>query len=249
MTKKESNKTVAEKQQASKSVVTKIPENMTAMSDVDLLRSMFSIFSPSGDEHAMIAYVTQYLRDAGIEYEIDTAGNIYFANHVDGNQRILLNAHMDTVGSAAPDILVEFQPEVGTVLRSTNNQVIGGDDKCGVFAVLKTINNKAIDIPLSGLLTVSEETTQWSITATSSVISYSILPLTGTATPTSSHKTVITNCAPMIWTHYLVSGVKHMVSKRATVQYPMSARLYQPLTSTVSTCLPVITMHIQVANM
>lgn len=158
MTKKESNKTVAEKQQASKSVVTKIPENMTAMSDVDLLGSMFSIFSPSGDEHAMIAYVTQYLRDAGIEYEIDTAGNIYFANHVEGNQRILLNAHMDTVGSAAPDILVEFQPNVGTVLRSTNNQVIGGDDKCGVFAVLKTINNKAIDIPLSGLLTVSEET-------------------------------------------------------------------------------------------
>ena len=157
----EPTKAIAEKtieEKASKSIITKIPENMTAMSDIDLIGSMFSIFSPSGDEHAMIAYVTQYLRDAEIEYEIDTAGNIYFANHVKGDNRILLNAHMDTVGSAAPDIIVEHQKKKGTVLRSTNNQVIGGDDKCGVFAVLKTINNKAIDIPLSGLLTVSEET-------------------------------------------------------------------------------------------
>ena len=157
----EPTKAIAEKtieEKASKSIITKIPENMTAMSDIDLLGSMFSIFSPSGDEHAMIAYVTQYLRDAEIEYEIDSAGNIYFANHIEGDNRILLNAHMDTVGSAAPDIIVEHQKKKGTVLRSTNNQVIGGDDKCGVFAVLKTINNKAIDIPLSGLLTVSEET-------------------------------------------------------------------------------------------
>ena len=157
----EPKKSIADKvieETASKSIITKIPENMTAMSDIDLLGSMFSIFSPSGDEHAMIAYVTQYLRDAEIEYEIDTAGNIYFANHVEGDKRILLNAHMDTVGSGAPDIIVAHQKKKGTILRSTNNQVIGGDDKCGVFAVLKTINNKAIDIPLSGLLTVSEET-------------------------------------------------------------------------------------------
>tara|TARA_Y100001963_G_scaffold131800_1_gene189604 strand:- start:570 stop:1877 length:1308 start_codon:yes stop_codon:yes gene_type:complete len=157
----EPKKSIADKvieEMASKSIITKIPENMTAMSDIDLLGSMFSIFSPSGDEHAMIAYVTQYLRDAEIEYEIDTAGNIYFANHVEGDKRILLNAHMDTVGSGAPDIIVEHQKNKGTILRSTNNQVIGGDDKCGVFAVLKTINNKAIDTPLSGLLTVSEET-------------------------------------------------------------------------------------------
>jgi hypothetical protein len=158
----EPTKAIVEKamleEKASKSIVTKIPENMTAMSDVDLIGSMFSIFSPSGDEHAMIAYVTQYLRDADIGYEIDTAGNIYFENHVEGEKRILMNAHMDTVGSAAPTIIVEHQKDKGTILRSTNNQVIGGDDKCGVFAVLKTINNKAIDTPLSGLLTVSEET-------------------------------------------------------------------------------------------
>jgi len=154
---KEVTKNIVEKQQASKSVVTKIPKNMTEMSDMDMLATMLSIYSPSGDEHAMIAYVTQYLRDAGIDYEIDTAGNIYFSNHVEGNNRILLNAHMDTVGSGAPDIFWEKQKK-GTVLYSTNNQVIGGDDKCGVFAVLKLITNKAQTTPLSGLLCVAEET-------------------------------------------------------------------------------------------
>ena len=140
------------------SITTKIPDNMEAMSDIDMLSTMLSIYSPSGSEHPMIAYVTQYLTQHKIDYEIDTAGNIYFSNDVEGDKRILLNAHMDTVGSAAPDILVEQIKDTGTVLHSTNNQVIGGDDKCGVFAVLRIISNKAIDTPLSGLLTVSEET-------------------------------------------------------------------------------------------
>jgi len=141
---------------ACKSITTKIPD-MEAISDIDMLSSMLSIYSPSGSEHPMIAYVTQYLKQNKIDYEIDTAGNIYFSNDVEGDKRILLNAHMDTVGSAAPDIIVEKIADTGTVLYSTNNQVIGGDDKCGVFAVLRTISNKAIDTPLSGLLTVSEE--------------------------------------------------------------------------------------------
>ena len=146
-----------EEQEASQSIITPIPTKTEAMCDTDMLGSMLSIYSPSGSEHPMIAYVTQYLRDAEMDYEIDTAGNIYFHNHVGGGSRILLNAHMDTVGSGAPDIFIEKQKK-GTVLYSTNGQVIGGDDKCGVFAVLKLITNKAIDTPLSGLLCVAEET-------------------------------------------------------------------------------------------
>ena len=161
--KEENKETVAlieekDEEQASQSIITAIPKNTEAMCDIDMLGSMLSIYSPSGSEHPMIAYVTQYLRDAEVDYEIDSAGNIYFQNHVSSGGRILLNAHMDTVGSAAPDIIVEHGTKQGTVLRSTNNQVIGGDDKCGVFAVLKLITNKAIDTPLSGLLCVAEET-------------------------------------------------------------------------------------------
>jgi hypothetical protein len=157
MTKQEKTETVAEELQACTSITTEIPKNMEAMSDIDILSTMLSIYSPSGAEHPMIAYVTQYLTQHKIDYEIDTAGNIYFSNDVEGDKRILLNAHMDTVGSAAPDIMVE-QINGQTVIHSTNNQVIGGDDKCGVFAVLRIISNKAVDTPLSGLLTVSEET-------------------------------------------------------------------------------------------
>jgi acetylornithine deacetylase/succinyl-diaminopimelate desuccinylase-like protein len=157
MTKQEKTEIVAEELQACTSITSKIPD-MEAISDIDMLSSMLSIYSPSGCEHPMIAYVTQYLKQNKIDYEIDTAGNIYFSNDVEGDKRILLNAHMDTVGSAAPDIVVEKVEGKGTVLYSSNNQVIGGDDKCGVFAVLRIISNKAIDTPLSGLLTVSEET-------------------------------------------------------------------------------------------
>lgn len=155
--KTENKAAVEELPEPSTSITTKIPD-MEAISDIDMLSSMLSIYSPSGSEHPMIAYVTQYLKQQKIDYEIDTAGNIYFSNDVEGDKRILLNAHMDTVGSAAPDIIVEQIKDSGTVLHSTNNQVIGGDDKCGVFAVLRMISNKAIDTPLSGLLTVSEET-------------------------------------------------------------------------------------------
>jgi len=127
------------------------------LSDVKLLREMFSIYSPSGDEHAMVAYVSNYLNAHEIEHKIDSAGNIYFKNHVEGVDRVIINAHMDTVANAVADIGI-FKTANDMVFRSKNNQVIGGDDKCGVFAVLKLIIDKDIHIPLTGLLTVAEET-------------------------------------------------------------------------------------------
>tara|TARA_R110002020_G_scaffold209206_1_gene415137 strand:+ start:2670 stop:3971 length:1302 start_codon:yes stop_codon:yes gene_type:complete len=143
--------------EAKDSRLTAFPVSATSMDDKTLLKSMFDIFSPSGAEHPMIAFVTNYLRDNEIEHTVDSMGNIYFTNHIEGDRRILLNAHMDTVGSAVPDV-VEEQKDGKTVFRSINNQVIGGDDKCGVYAVLKCITNRTLTTPLSGLLCVAEET-------------------------------------------------------------------------------------------
>ena len=126
-------------------------------SDIKLLNEMFSIYSPSGDEHAMVAYVSNYLTAHDIEHKIDSVGNIYFKNHIEGNDRIIVNAHMDTVANAVADVGV-FKTADDVVFRSKNNQVIGGDDKCGVFAVLKLITDKDFQIPLTGLLTIAEET-------------------------------------------------------------------------------------------
>ena len=127
------------------------------LSDIKLLREMFSIYSPSGDEHAMVAYVSNYLTAHEIEHKIDSAGNIYFKNHIEGVDRVIVNAHMDTVANAVADVGI-FKTANDMVFRSKNNQVIGGDDKCGVFAVLKLITDKDFHIPLTGLLTVAEET-------------------------------------------------------------------------------------------
>jgi tripeptide aminopeptidase len=126
-------------------------------SDIKLLREMFSIYSPSGDEHAMVAYVSNYLTAHEIEHKIDSAGNIYFKNHIEGNDRVIVNAHMDTVANAVADVGI-FKTADDVVFRSKNNQVIGGDDKCGVFAVLKLMTDRNFQIPLTGLLTVAEET-------------------------------------------------------------------------------------------
>ena len=145
------------KTEAKDSRLTAFPVSTASMDDKTLLKSMFEIFSPSGAEHPMIAFVTNYLRDNEIEHTVDSMGNIYFTNHIEGDRRILLNAHMDTVGSAVPEV-VEEQKDGKTVFRSSNNQVIGGDDKCGVFAVLKCITNRTLTTPLSGLLCVAEET-------------------------------------------------------------------------------------------
>ena len=131
-------------------------EKKTAINDIKLLREMFSIYSPSGDEHAMVAYVSTYLTNNDIKHKIDSAGNIYFKNRVEGSDRIIVNAHMDTVASAVADVGV-FKTAEDVVFKSKNNQVIGGDDKCGVFAVLKLITDSEIDVPLTALLTVAEE--------------------------------------------------------------------------------------------
>lgn len=149
-------KSMSEEEMASKSRLTAYPTPAEEMDDKQLLHRMFSIFSPSGDEHAMIAFVTHYLRDNKIEHKIDSAGNIYFNNHVEGACRILLNAHMDTVANAVADVVI-VEEKGKAVFKSANNQVIGGDDKCGVFAVLKCITDRTITTPLMGMLNVSEE--------------------------------------------------------------------------------------------
>ena len=150
-------KSMSEEEMASKSRLTAVyPAPADQMSDKQMLHRMFSIFSPSSDEHAMIAFVTNYLRDNKIKHSIDSAGNIYFNNHVEGNCRILLNAHMDTVASAVANVVI-VEEKGKAVFKSTNNQVIGGDDKCGVFAVLKCITDRTISTPLMGMLNVSEE--------------------------------------------------------------------------------------------
>ena len=132
-------------------------KEMDMLNAVESLTSMFELFTPSGDEHAMISLVSHFLTKNDIDYEIDCAGNMYFQNHIAGANRFIVNAHMDTVANGIADLEVLESTPSKTIIQSTNNQVIGADDKCGVYAVLKMITDKSIDYPLTGLLCVSEE--------------------------------------------------------------------------------------------
>ena len=130
---------------------------MDISNPVESLRAMFELFTPSGDEHAMIALVSKFLTEQSIDFMTDCAGNMYFKNHIEGGNRIIVNAHMDTVADGVAELEVIESTPNKTLIQSTNSQVIGADDKCGVYAVLKLISDKNISTPLTGLLCVSEE--------------------------------------------------------------------------------------------
>jgi hypothetical protein len=123
---------------------------------IALLRDMYEIFSPSGGEHAISVFITNWLIANGITPLMDSEGNIYAQNDVRGSKRIIINAHMDTVASA-PAIIKVVRTKKDAILSSTNNQVIGADDKNGVWCVLRLLTDPEIDTPLTALICVSEE--------------------------------------------------------------------------------------------
>ena len=127
------------------------------MNGIALLREMYGIFSPSGAEHAMATYVSNWLAQNEIKHTFDSAGNIYAKNAIEGSRRILVNAHMDTVADAPANIILKKTKD-DVVVCSSNNQVIGADDKNGVWSVLKLLTDESVRVPLSALLCVSEET-------------------------------------------------------------------------------------------
>ena len=130
---------------------------MDISNPVESLKAMFELYTPSGDEHAMIALVSKFLTEQSIDFMTDCAGNMYFKNHIEGSNRFIVNAHMDTVADGVAELEVIESTPKKTLIQSTNSQVIGADDKCGVYAVLKLISDKDLSIPLTGLLCVSEE--------------------------------------------------------------------------------------------
>ena len=145
-----------EEEMTPESKLTKPSPSRKGMKGIDLLREMYEIFSPSGAEHGMATYVSNWLTENGLEHTFDSIGNIYTKNAIEGSRRILVNAHMDTVASAPADIIVEKLKD-DVIVRSSNNQVIGADDKNGVWSVLRLLTDKSVRVPLSALICVSEE--------------------------------------------------------------------------------------------
>jgi len=134
----------------------------------DLLAELCLIPSPSRHERAIADDITSRLRALGASVTEDdaatstggAAGNLVAVLPGDVPRRVVLAAHMDTVP------LVEGQPleaiAVGTVLRSTGQQILGADDKAGVAIVLELVERMSHVPPAArptivAVITVCEE--------------------------------------------------------------------------------------------
>lgn len=104
--------------------------------DEKLLLDLFKIPAASGNEAEIQEYIKKWLSKENIEYFEDSIGNIYNISH---DNRPLLSAHMDTVQDDLDEHLASLiEIKEG---RVSGYGVIGGDDKCGIYAILHLLKN------------------------------------------------------------------------------------------------------------
>jgi len=116
--------------------------------DKDLLLNIFKIPSLSGSEDSMRSFITKFLDERKIPYEIDRYGNIFNTSY---KNKVLLNAHMDTVQDSNDAKMAKFIRIRGSILKGYG--VIGADDKCGIYIILELLKNRKFNF----LFTVQEE--------------------------------------------------------------------------------------------
>ena len=114
-----------------------------------LMLEIFRIPSLSYKEDAMRKYIENFLVDNKIEYLKDFTGNLYNVSYKD---EPMLCAHMDTVQDDDDASLAHFIDIKGHYISGYG--IIGGDDKCGIYIILKALLEKK---NLNFLFTVEEE--------------------------------------------------------------------------------------------
>ena len=113
---------------------------------VKTFTDLVQIDSPSGEEEAMAADLTQRLEGFGLTVKRDAYGNVIAS---DGRpDPILLSAHMDTVEPGRG-----IKPSVdGDRIVSDGTTILGGDCKCGVAAILEALESVHEDgVPRSAI--------------------------------------------------------------------------------------------------
>ena len=83
-------------------------------------------------------YVKEFLTNIGVEFNVDTYGNIYYLEHENAP---LLSAHMDTVRKDADFCIGDFLTESESD-KIVSGGILGGDDKCGVYIILRALEEK-----------------------------------------------------------------------------------------------------------
>lgn len=87
------------------------------------------------DQDGTSDYVKETLNGLNVAFNIDDYGNIYY---LDNENAPLLSAHMDTVRKEQDFCIGAFLNESEDD-RIFSGGILGGDDKCGVFIILKVL--------------------------------------------------------------------------------------------------------------
>ncbi len=112
----------------------------------DRLVALCAIASPSGDERRIVDALAAELvawglavREDGAAAAVDgSSGNLIAELPGGRTERVMLNAHVDTVPLVPGEPLVPVVD--GDVVRSTGRQILGADDKAGVAIVLEIVD-------------------------------------------------------------------------------------------------------------
>lgn len=121
--------------------------------DEKLILDIFRISSPTGKEDEMRNFIKNFLSLKGIEFTEDKIGNIY---NLSKKNVPLLSAHMDTVEKINDSKLMKFV-NIRNYLGKKfikGYGVIGGDDKCGIYLILKMLEEKSL---INFVFSVQEE--------------------------------------------------------------------------------------------
>lgn len=109
----------------------------------DQLFQLLQLHSPSGWEGKIMSYLLQYLREVMPHVYVDSYGNILAEKRYgDSGYTVLLSAHMDTVATEPP---IPYWRKKRTEIATRSNSALGGDDKCGlaaILAILREMNRK-----------------------------------------------------------------------------------------------------------
>lgn len=134
--------------------------------DYTLLKNVLSVPSKTYKEDMMVEFITNWLTENNIPFEVDDMFNIYATKQTDPNVEYFpcVVSHTDTVHDLDTiNIREEKLPNQQKVLKPSLKAYndmglptgIGGDDKCGIYACLELLK----ELPnLKAAFFVSEET-------------------------------------------------------------------------------------------
>lgn len=123
---------------------------MLTQNDKDLLKEVLSIPTKTHKEGMMVEFICSWLNKNEIPYFVDDMMNVYATKSNDQTKEYYpcVVAHTDTVHNldtinVFEEQLPNAQQELKLSYKAYNNQGlptgIGGDDKCGVFACMKML--------------------------------------------------------------------------------------------------------------